>query len=104
MDQIKEGIESLRVAQSHVWAISRGNPSGSVKALLEKEIVQQILRAKKIKWMKEQEFKKYEVDNMLSELLHRLSRNSSDAPSCPTSEDDSSSRRPLPASSLASNV
>lgn len=62
VDLIVQGIESLRISQSLVWKLAKGKPGYDHKAMFEMEIANQILRAKKIKWMKEQQLKKEEYE------------------------------------------
>ena len=68
IDPITRGLESLMVAQSLVWNLPRNSPAFKHKDYLGQEISNQILRAKKIKWHKEQILKKEELENLLREL------------------------------------
>ena len=52
---IDHGLKSLQQAYSLCWNMSPSDPKYSHKATFEKEISNQILRGKKIKWFKEQE-------------------------------------------------
>lgn len=78
VDQITEGIESLRIAQSLVWKLSKGRQGYEYKAQIEKDIANQILRAKKIRWLKEQQLKRESYEEILLDLKSQLDLFSSD--------------------------
>lgn len=55
IELIDKGLKSLQQAYSLCWNMPISDPKYKYKPTFEKEISNQILRAKKIKWFKEHE-------------------------------------------------
>ena len=69
---IDKGIKHLQRALSLCWSMKASDPKFPHKATFEKEINKQILRARKIRWFKEQELEQIEKEVILHELRSLL--------------------------------
>lgn len=67
-DLIDKGIKHLQRALALCWNMKSSDPKYPHKATFEKEINKQILRARKIRWFKEQELDQIEKNVILQEL------------------------------------
>ena len=65
---IDQGIETLQKALSICWKLSPGDARYSQKAVFEKQISKQILKAKKIRWFKQKEVERTDREIILSQL------------------------------------
>lgn len=72
IDLIDKGLQSLVKAYSLCWGMPSSDPKYKYKQTFEKEISNQILRGKKIKWFKEQVLEQTEREIMLEQLKYSL--------------------------------
>ena len=64
-EMIDRGIKHIQKALSICWNMDSTDPKYDQKAMFEKELNKQILRARKIRWFKQQELEQIEREIIL---------------------------------------
>ena len=83
---IDEGIVSLQKALYLCWKLGPQDSKYGQKANFEKQISKQILKAKKIKWYKEQQIQQTEQEIILAQLKENLTVSEEDISTIDTDE------------------